>query len=194
MTSKPSLKPDYFDAIYQRDPDPWQFATSEYEAGKYRATLAALPRKHYRNGFEVGCSIGVLTRMLAERCDDLLAVDVSDGALAQAKEHCRDKANIGFARMQVPDELPEAVFDLIVLSEVAYYWAMPDLDRMIAWTSEHCADGGTVILVHWILDTDYPLTGDQVHDRFLAAPGLACVTDRREARYRLSVLAPRKSR
>jgi hypothetical protein len=73
MTSKPSLQPDYFDAIYQRDPDPWQFATSEYEAGKYRATLAALPRKHYRNGFEVGCSIGVLTRMLAERCDDLLA-------------------------------------------------------------------------------------------------------------------------
>ena len=34
--------PGYFERLYARDPDPWRFATSEYERDKYAATLAAL--------------------------------------------------------------------------------------------------------------------------------------------------------
>jgi hypothetical protein len=52
----------YFDALYARDPDPWRFATSDYERAKYRATLAALPGPLLGAALEVGCSIGVLTR------------------------------------------------------------------------------------------------------------------------------------
>ena len=72
---KASLPSAYFEAIYQADADPWRFATSDYEREKYAATLAALPLQAYRSGFEVGCSIGVLTSQLARRCDRLLAVD-----------------------------------------------------------------------------------------------------------------------
>ena len=73
-----SLPPSYFEALYASDPDPWRFASSDYERDKYAATLAALPRQLYRSGLEVGCSIGVLTAMLASRCRRLLAVDVAD--------------------------------------------------------------------------------------------------------------------
>ena len=44
-----------------RDPDPWEFETSEYEAAKYDATIAALEGRRYATGLEIGCSIGVLT-------------------------------------------------------------------------------------------------------------------------------------
>ncbi|MGL6044624.1 MAG: SAM-dependent methyltransferase, partial [Sandaracinobacteroides sp.] len=64
----PSLPPAYFDALYRDDPDPWRFATSGYEAGKYAATMDALPRGRYGSALEVGCSIGVLTAELARRC------------------------------------------------------------------------------------------------------------------------------
>ncbi len=77
----PFTPPEYFEQLYVRDPDPWRFATSGYERDKYAATLAALPNRRFASGFEVGCSIGVLTRQLAERCDALLAADGSPTAL-----------------------------------------------------------------------------------------------------------------
>ena len=48
---KTSLPSTYFTALYAADADPWRFATSDYEREKYAATLAALPRPTYRNGF-----------------------------------------------------------------------------------------------------------------------------------------------
>ena len=59
-----SLPPKYFEQIYARKRDPWDFESSKYEKMKYEATLAALPRDRYRCGLEVGCSIGVLTKLL----------------------------------------------------------------------------------------------------------------------------------
>ena len=83
-----SLPPAYFDRIYQRNEDPWEFETSEYEAGKYEQTLAALDRPRYARALEVGCSIGVLTAQLAARADSLLGVDVSEKALDVARKRC----------------------------------------------------------------------------------------------------------
>ena len=68
---KTSLAPEYFEDVYNANDDPWNFASSEYEAAKYAATLAALPREKYASAFEIGCSIGVLTEKLAARCENL---------------------------------------------------------------------------------------------------------------------------
>ena len=83
-----TMPPDYFDNRYAEDPDPWQFATSEYEAAKYAATLEALPKPHYASALEIGCSIGVFTKALAARCDALIGVDTAEKALEQARERC----------------------------------------------------------------------------------------------------------
>ena len=59
---------EHFRRLYARSADPWGFRTSGYEQEKYRRTIAALGERRFRSGFEPGCSIGVLTRMLATRC------------------------------------------------------------------------------------------------------------------------------
>lgn len=190
MPEPSSLPPHYFDAIYARDADPWRFETSRYEHAKYTDTLAALPRPQYRHAFEIGCSIGVLTRRLAARCDTLLAVDVAEEALAKARARCRDLEHVTFEKMRVPEAFPNKTFDLVLLSEVGYYWSVEDLHRARRRVVEHLEPGGHLLLVHWTpYVEDYPLTGDAVHEAFLqhAAPALQPVRGHRAERYRLDL-------
>ena len=110
--------PRYFERIYARKDDPWGFETSEYERRKYEQTLLHLPKTRYTRGLEVGCSIGVLTRLLAERCDRLVGVDVSEQALERARLRCAGMVHVEFRCMHMPAEMPDGLFDLIILSEV----------------------------------------------------------------------------
>lgn len=188
-----SLPPEYFAAIYARDPDPWRFADSAYERAKYDATLAAMGRPRYARALEVGCSIGVLTRDLAARCDRLLALDAAAAPLAEARARCAGLPQVTFARMLVPRDWPEAraePFDLILLSEVVYYLDAADVGHLAARVGATLAPGGEVLLVHWTGATDYPLSGEAATELFIeGAAGFAAVI--RQARapgYRLDLL------
>jgi SAM-dependent methyltransferase len=171
MTQSPksrSLTTDFFEALYRENPDPWQFATSEYEAQKYATTLAALPRDRYESGFEIGGSIGIMTEQLAQRCDRLLSIDVSKIAQSQAIQRCQHLNHIDFQLMSVPNEFPADAFDLLVLSEVGYYWSWDDLHKAQNLIFDRLQPQGHLLLVHWIVDARVlPLTGDEVHDSFL---------------------------
>jgi predicted TPR repeat methyltransferase len=163
-----SLSTEFFEQLYQENSDPWQFATSEYEAKKYAVTLNALPRNLYQSGFEIGGSIGILTEKLARRCQSLLSVDVSQTAQAQAIDRCQQLTNIKFELMSVPELFPTESFDLIVLSEVGYYWSWEDLHKAQGLIVEGLQAQGHLLLVHWTVDRGIlPLTGDEVHDDFL---------------------------
>ena len=185
-----SIPPDYFDALYSADPDPWRFETSEYEKAKYGATLAALPRERYASALEVGCSIGVLTTKLARRCDALLATDVVASALSLARRACAVQPHVRFALMRAPAEWPEERFDLIVLSEVAYYLDSTDLGLLASRVAETLLPSGDVALVHWLGKTHYPLTGDEAAEGFIAAiAGFASpLCQQRTTDYRLDIL------
>lgn len=184
---KPSLDPAYFDALYAADPDPWRFATSRYEQQKYEATLAALPVR-IGTAFEIGCSIGVLTCLLASRCRSLLSVNVAEAALAEARRRCADQANVTIARMRIPQEWPAARFDLILLSEVLYYLSPDDLARTAAQARGSITPGGQALLVHYTLPTDHPMSGDAAAEDFIASSGLTPALQRREPQYRLDLL------
>lgn len=188
MSVRGSLPPTYFDDLYARDADPWRFATSDYERAKYEATIAALPARRFAAGFEVGCSIGVLTRQLADHCDSLLAVDVADRALGKARMRCAECHNVAFGLMNVPADWPDRAFDLILLSEVLYYLSPLDIVRTAARTRASLSPGGVVLLVHYTLATDYPCTGDTAADIFIAASGLTTGRQQREPQYRLDLL------
>jgi len=188
-----TLPPDYFDKVYQANTDPWQFASSPYEREKYAATLAALPRSHYQRAFEIGCSIGVLTAQLAQRCGYLLSIDVSEAALAQARQRCANLPQVEIKKMQVPVEFPTGQFDLILVSEVGYYWSPADMARAADQMLAALPPGGQLLLVHWTpVVPDYPQTGDEVHAFFLqkAEPGgpLRHLTAERYEKYRLDLL------
>src|ERR1700674_4329258 len=109
---RPSLSPAHFEALYTADSDPWQFKTSDYERRKYAATLAALNGHKINAAFEVGCSIGIFTRQLARRCHSLLAVDVAEQALEQARRNCEGLNQVRIERMQIPQEWPAEKVDL----------------------------------------------------------------------------------
>jgi len=188
-----TLPPDYFDNVYRANEDPWQFASSPYEREKYAATLAALPRPHYERAFEIGGSIGVFTAQLAPRCGHLLSVDVSEAALAQARLRCANLPQVEIKKMQVPGEFPDGQFDLILVSEVGYYLSPPDLARATDQMLAALLPGGQLLLVHWTpVVHDYPQTGDEVHEFFLAKtqPGgpLRHLFGERHDKYRLDLL------
>ena len=183
--------PGYFDALYAADADPWRFETSDYEAAKYDATLAALPVGRYASAVEVGCSIGVLTQRLASRCDALLGVDVAQTALDRAAARCTEQAHVRFVRLRMPEEMPKGRFDLIMLSEVLYYFETPTLDRLAASLRPACMPGADLVLVHWLGPTpDYPQSGDSAVDVFIAATADWTEVTRQQRRedYRLDVL------
>jgi 2-polyprenyl-3-methyl-5-hydroxy-6-metoxy-1,4-benzoquinol methylase len=185
-----SLPASYFDALYAADPDPWRFATSAYERDKYATTLRALPRLRYLSALEVGCSIGVLTHELAQRCELLLSIDASARPLAAARERCRDRPSARFAEMTVPRQWPEEEFDLILLSEVVYYLAADDVAHLARRVETSLAPRGDIVLVHWIGATNYPLSGDDASEIFLVEVSgfTSIVRQRRAERFRLDVL------
>jgi Nodulation protein S (NodS) len=188
-----TLKPEYFDAIYTADPDPWNFADSPYEQGKYALTRNAMPKPRYRSALEVGCSIGVLTRSLASRCDAVVAIDAARSPLVEAKRRCADLLGVRFEQMFVPEQWPDGLFELILLSEVVYYLSREDVGRLAARVTRSLPAGGSVLLVHWTGPTDYPLSGDEAVALFIEEMGAACLIERadRYAEFRLDVLSRR---
>ncbi len=186
MQRRSTLPGSYFEDMFASDPDPWRFETSDYEAAKYDRTVAALGSRKYRMGLEVGCAIGVLTERLAAHTLDLLAIDVSETALARAAAR---GSGAWFERRSFPGEAPEGSFDLIVLSEVLYYLDDGDLDAAGRWTDRALARGGDLLLVHWTGETDYPQSGDDAIDKFDAAVRMPIVKilGERHDKYRLDL-------
>ena len=189
MRRETSIGPEYFEALYREKGDPWEFETSPYEAAKYARTLDALPAEHFGKILEVGCANGVLTAKLGARCDDLLAVDVSDTALTAAGERCADQPHIRFEKRQLPGEAPDERFDVILLSEVVYYLDRDDVRRLADYLKRALRSGGYLLLVHWTGETDYPLAGDEAVALLQNALGQAvsAVHAERHDHYRLDL-------
>ena len=103
---------DRFAGFYRADADPWSYETSSYEADKYRATLAALPDRPIRRALEMGCSIGVFTEMLAERCGELVAADFSAFAVKQTRKRLAGRRSVQIERRDLRDSIPSGPFDL----------------------------------------------------------------------------------
>lgn len=189
MSGKRSLGADYFEGIFTADADPWNLATSDYERRKFDRTIKALDDRRYGSGLEIGCAHGVLTQRLHRLCDRLLAIDISQTALALAQERLGTQSGIEFAQMGFPTEAPHDLFDLCVMSEVAYYWNAGDLARAAQWLLDHLVPGGRVVLVHYTGETDYPCTADEAVaalQRGTSGQLTPCLAERHET-YRLDL-------
>ncbi len=185
-----TLDAAYFDRVYAGSDDPWSFRTRWYERRKYALTAAALPRERYANGFEAGCSIGELTGLLAERCDRLLAVDISPDAVRQAGERTAAHRHVTVEQRTLPDAWPQDSYDLVVVSEVGYYFSAADLDTLLTRAVASLQPAGTLVAVHWRHPvTDYPLSGDEVHAALARTAGLARTIRHEEEDFLLEVFA-----
>jgi SAM-dependent methyltransferase len=176
-----TLPAAYFERLYADSPDPWSFGERWYEQRKRDVTLAALPARRYRRAFEPGCSIGLLTEALA---------DASEIALVAARERLGARPGVRIEHRVLPGGWPagERPFDLVLLSELGYYFDAADLDRVVDRAVVSLADGGTLVSCHWRHPVeDYPLRGDQVQAAVRARPELRRVVLHEEVDFGLEV-------
>jgi len=162
-----TLNKDYFEYLYEQNPDPWNFKNSDYELEKYQKADQILKDWKFINALEIGCSIGVQSRFFSRRSKNLLAVDVSEKAIFTAKEHNKDLKNTKFQVLDVVQNFPKMEFDFISLCEVGYYLNQEDLWKLFEEIDNHLQPKGIFLLLHWTsFVREYPLSGHQVHQLF----------------------------
>ncbi len=179
-----------FDDLYRRSPDPWDYLGSAYEHRKRAVTLAALPRDHYESAIEAGCSIGVLTAGLAERCSHVLGIDASQVALDAAGQRLADAGNVSLLRAELPagwPALPSASVDLVILSEIGYFLAADEFQTLLQRAAVALQPGGVLLLCHWLHPIDgWELSGQVVHD-MARSLGWKQVVEHREEDFLLEI-------
>lgn len=191
MISQPQPDPssaEFFETKYRNAADPWDFDTSEYEQSRYDAIVSALAGRRYRKAFEPGCSIGALTSRLLTVCDEVEAIDFAESAIATARQRHADAA-AHFHVMGLPERLPLVGFDLIVLSEIGYYFPVSEWTEIVASIVATSTAGTTLIAAHWLgFSTDHQIGGDEVHAVLRGQPGLHLLHEERHPAFRLDRL------
>jgi hypothetical protein len=179
----------YFDDLYAASPDPWGFETKWYERRKYQITLAALPLDRYRRAYEPGCSIGVLTELLASRCDFLIASDFAPAAIAAARRRVGHLPGVEVRSLASPREWPGGTFDLIVVSELAAYFDDADLTLLVRQVARSLDAGGHLVLVHFRPQGETPQSAEGIHAAFKAGAAFVSVASHVEPEFLLDVYA-----
>ena len=83
-------------------------------------------------------------------------------------------AQVRVERRDLPGQWPAGRFDLVVFSEILYYFGDHDLEQMVENGVAALEPEGTLLAVHWRHPVaDYPRSGDDVHGVLAACPGLA---------------------
>jgi SAM-dependent methyltransferase len=142
---------DHFDALYRASDDPYGLGTRWYEQRKRALILAALPRRRYRRAFEPGCGVGEFTVALAGRCNQVLAGDRSEGAVALARRRSAGWRNVRVEQQDLPADWPhgDGRFDLIVVAELGYFLRADDMRQVAACCERSLDESGTLVACDW---------------------------------------------
>lgn len=168
-----SLPVDYFDELFADSDDPWAFRTRWYEQRKRDVTLAALPRQRYSRVFEPGCANGELSLRLAQRCDELLCLDMSARAVALARKRLSPFPAATVLEGCLPNDWPAGKFDLIVVSEWAYYLEPELFVQVVERIADSLTPAGTVLACHWLHPIEgCPMLGREAHELLARHLGL----------------------
>lgn len=141
-----------FDAVYRRDPDPWQVRSSRYEQRKLEIVLASLGRATYERAWDPACGVGELVLRLAQRCGSVLATDASPVAVEITRRHTSGEPRIDVREAVLPanaDPRSAASFDLMVLSEFLYYLDADARSETLALLDAVRSPRAEVMSLHW---------------------------------------------
>jgi predicted TPR repeat methyltransferase len=184
--SEDTTSRDFFETKYRRREDPWDFEKSAYEQNRYAAILSAVSGRRYKRGFEPGCSIGVLTASLSPLCDELEAMDISNTAVHRARERCKRMGHVKIRCGALPEDVPGGQFDLIVFSEIGYYFEEESLAELVATLVSRLSVGGMFVAAHWLgTSGDHLLSGEAVHEVVRRNAELSLDAERRFPMFRL---------
>jgi SAM-dependent methyltransferase len=142
----------FFDELWSQG-DPWDLETSELDQHRYTRQIELLADRRYATALEIGCAAGAFTRQLAPLCDATLAMDISSAAIEDARE-CGAGPSVEFRVQNVMefDAVAEGPWDLVVLTETAYYlgWLYPlfEVGWLAHWLHQATAHGGRLLLAN----------------------------------------------
>jgi hypothetical protein len=175
----------FFDQKYREDADPWNFATSNYELGRYRAILDFLGDRRFHHAVEPGCSIGVLTSQLAKICNLISAFDLSPTAGEIARARCAHLPHVTVSCQSLSLCHPRGA-DLLLLSEIGYYFSDVELANILNRCVDKLAPSATILACHWLgHSTDHLLHGDEVHSIISKTEGLSHEFGERHEHFRI---------
>ncbi|QZY29285.1 PIG-L family deacetylase [Nocardioides coralli] len=179
------------DRLHRERPEPWGAPTRWYEERKRQLVLAMLPDREHGRALDIGCSTGVLTEALADRCSHVLAVDSSPAAVRTARARLEGLAHVDVELRALPREWPPGRFDLVVVSEVGYFLSPRDLERLVVEVDACLADDGVVVLCHWRHPVaGWLLDGGDVHAAFEAGVGWPRLAAYRDDDVEILLLGP----
>ncbi|GIE75327.1 methyltransferase [Actinoplanes philippinensis] len=183
-----SVSLDHFIGLYEAKDDPWDVATKWHDRRKFAVTVASLPRERYRRCYEPGASIGTLSRMLAARCDEVLTTDSVPEAVELARQNTADLPNVRVERAELPADLPDGVFDLVVIGDLLYYLSGDDLTATLDGLTRRLEPGGDLVSVHFRDRAGGSYDGFNAHQALLATAGLEHVVHHEDEWFVLDVM------
>ena len=138
-----------FERLYLENPDPWNYRSSTYELEKYQRTLDSALALRMRCGraLEVGCSVGVFSRMISEHFDKVTAIDISKEALRREADYNSAQKNIRFLHGYFESLNIEGQYDVIFCAEILYYIAEKHVNEVCRQLNMYLAPQGIILLV-----------------------------------------------
>lgn len=98
---------------------------------------------------ECACGTGMISRHIAPKCHSLIATDVSEGMMKQAKKHCSRFQNVTIRKADIMAlEWRERTFDKVVAGNVIHL--LDDPKGALEELMRVCKKGGKVIIPTYI--------------------------------------------
>lgn len=189
-----------FESLYGALHDPWSTTLPyyRYQLRKYQVMLSCLPSRSYGRALDIGCGLGVLTRMLASSVNEVLGVDFSQNAVDRAAELSVGAKNARFKQADLLHikDLSDGLFDLIVMADTLYYLS-PQSEELFADIRDQLTGlltpGGVLLLVnHFYFRFDgLSRVSRRIHNCFRSGPGLRQLGEYRKPFYLVGVLERR---
>ena len=184
------------DLLYEEREDPWGLDSPNfrYQQIKYATMLSLLPSRRYKRALDLGCGLGSLTRCLRNHADQVLGIDVSHVAIAQATRETTEQSNLQFQQgdvLNLSSELDNG-FDLVVIADTLYY-LHPLSEDLLHTVCERVGQllvpGGNLLLVnHFSFNFDPGSRwSPKIHRVFRSASDLTAIHDSRHPFYLVSV-------
>lgn len=187
-----------FDAAYATG-DPWASGDKRYlyQRRKYDVLAALLPAgRRFERALDLGAGLGLLSRRIAQRAEDVLGLDISQSAVEHARVLHLNVANLRFERGDVRNLSTwlDGRFDLVVLADTLYYLPPPLTDVTLKALALRIAallapDGLCLLANHYFFaaDPDSRLS-QRIHRAFAWSPGFRVISEHRRPFYLVSLL------
>jgi len=141
---------------------------------------------------EPGCATGILTALLAPRAERYLATDRHERAVEVTRQRVEALPHVAVRQGTIPDDWPDATFDLVVLSEVLYYLDAAGVSACLDRAAASTVGDAELVAVHFREPVvEHTLSGDAVHDLIAGHPAWRREVEHREARFLLEVFRRR---